>query len=99
MSRRKGQVGGKHIVPMIRGSFLQAIEQLKEAGTISSMADIWQDILAQDPARAIELLSKFVPKEMLVEIDDARPFAFVAEPLTPEKWLELHGKDHENPAH
>lgn len=90
--RRKGSVGGKHIVPLIRGSFLQAIEQLKKAGTISGMADIWQEIIADDPARALELLSKYVPKEMLIELDDARPFAFSARPLTAEEWQRMHGR-------
>lgn len=90
--RRKGSVGGKHIVPLIRGSFIQAIEELKKDGTISGMADIWKDIIAADPARAIELLSKYVPKEMLIEIDDARPFAFLGRPLTAAEWQQAHGR-------
>jgi hypothetical protein len=75
---------------LVRGSFMQAIEQLKKAGTITGMADIWQEIIADDPARALELLAKYVPREMLVEIDDARPFAFLGEPLTPAEWARLH---------
>ena len=58
MSGRGSKAGARHIAPLIRGSFMQAIEQLKKAGTITSMADIWQEIIADDPARALELLSK-----------------------------------------
>ena len=100
MGGRSGsRAGARNIAPLIRGSFMQAIEQLKKAGTISGMADIWQEIIADDPARALELLSKYVPKEMLIELDDARPFAFSARPLTAEEWQRAHrpviGIEHE----
>lgn len=88
------RAGARNIAPLIRGSFIQAIEQLKKAGTIAGMADIWQDIIATDPARALELLSKYVPKEMLIEVEDGRPWAFMAQPLTPEQWRELYAKPH-----
>ena len=93
MGGRSGsRAGARNIAPLIRGSFMQAIEQLKKAGTITSMADIWQEIIADDPARALELLSKYVPKEMLIEVDDARPFAFLGRPLTADEWSKLHGR-------
>jgi hypothetical protein len=92
MAGRGSKAGARHIAPLIRGSFMQAIEQLKKAGTITSMADIWQEIIADDPARALELLSKYVPKEMLIEVDDARPFAFLGRPLTADEWSKLHGR-------
>jgi hypothetical protein len=90
MAGRGSKSGARHIAPLVRGSFVQAIEQLKAAGTITGMADIWMDIIANDPARALELLAKYVPKEMLIEIDDARPFAFMGAPLTVKEWAEQH---------
>jgi hypothetical protein len=91
MGGRSGsKAGARHIAPLVRGSFMQAIEQLKKAGTITGMADIWQEIIADDPARALELLSKYVPREMLVEIDDARPFAFLDRALTAAEWQQAH---------
>jgi hypothetical protein len=80
----------REIAPLVRQGFLRAIENLKKGGTIADISDIWQEIIADDPARALELLAKYVPREMLVEIDDARPFAFIAEPLTAEQWSKLH---------
>lgn len=80
----------REIAPLVRQGFLKAIENLKKGGTITDISDIWQEIIADDPARALELLAKYVPREMLVEIDDARPFAFLAEPLTPEQWTKQH---------
>ena len=90
--RTGSRAGARNIAPLVRGSFMQAIEQLKKAGTITGMADIWQEIIADDPARALELLAKYVPREMLVEVDDARPFAFVAEPLTAAEWQRRHAQ-------
>jgi hypothetical protein len=91
MGGRSGsKAGARHIAPLVRGSFMQAIEQLKKAGTITGMADLWQEIIADDPARALELLSKYVPREMLVEIDDARPFAFLDRALTAAEWQQAH---------
>ena len=90
--RTGSRAGARNIAPLVRGSFMQAIEQLKKAGTITGMADIWQEIIADDPARALELLAKYVPREMLVEVDDARPFAFVAEPLTAVEWQRRHAQ-------
>lgn len=82
----------REIAPLVRQGFMRAIENLKKGGTITDISDIWQEIIADDPARALELLAKYVPKEMLVEVDDARPFAFVAEPLTAAEWQRRHAQ-------
>ena len=71
---------------------MTALKNLERKGVISGMADIWEQIIAEDPAKALELLAKYVPKEMLVEVDDARPFAFVAEPLTAAEWQRRHAQ-------
>jgi len=84
------RAGARNVALMVRGGFQVAITRLTKEGTISGIADLWQDIIATDPARALELLAKYVPREMLVEIDDARPFAFLAEPLTPAQWTQAH---------
>jgi hypothetical protein len=86
------KAGSRSIVPLIRGGFLTALKNLERKGVISGMADIWEQIIAEDPAKALELLAKYVPREMLVEVDDARPFAFVAEPLTPIEWQRRHAQ-------
>jgi hypothetical protein len=90
MAGRGKTARARDIAPLVRQGFLKAIENLKRGGTITDIADIWQEIIADDPARALELLSKYVPKEMLIEVDDARPFAFVAEPITAQEWARLH---------
>lgn len=102
MGRRAGT---RSIVPLVRGGFLTALKNLERKGVISGMADIWEQIIAEDPAKALELLAKYVPKEMLIEVDDARPFAFLGRPLTPDEWQKLHGRtiehepDSDSPAH
>jgi hypothetical protein len=80
----------REIAPLVRQGFLKAIENLKKGGTITDIADLWQEIIADDPARALELLAKYVPREMLVEIDDARPFAFLDRALTAAEWQQAH---------
>lgn len=84
------KAGTRSIVPLVRGGFLTALKNLERKGIISGMADIWEQIIAEDPAKALELLAKYVPKEMLIEVDDARPFAFSARPLTAEEWQRAH---------
>ena len=87
MARRAGT---RSIVPLVRGGFLTALKNLEKKGVISGMADIWEQIIADDPAKALELLAKYVPKEMLIEVDDARPFAFLDRALTAAEWQQAH---------
>ena len=82
----------REIAPLVRQGFLKAIENLKRGGTITDIADLWQEIIADDPARALELLAKYVPREMLIEVDDARPFAFLDRALTAAEWQQAHAK-------
>jgi len=83
----------REIAPLVRQGFMKAIENLKAGGTITDISDIWQDIIAQDPAKALELLSRYVPREMLVEVDDARPWVLAHTPMTPEQWLQARKRE------
>lgn len=88
-----GRKGARHIAPMVRAGFEQAIKALAKKGGVTSLADIWEELIVTDPAKALEVLSKYVPKEMMIEVEDARPFAFTDKPMQVDEWLKHHGPD------
>ena len=80
----------KDLAPKVRASFLVAIENLKKSGGVSDMADMWEEIISNDPAKAFEILAKFVPREMLMEIEQ-RVYVIKQEPLNIDEWERTHG--------
>lgn len=85
-----GRKGSRHLAATVRAGFEQALKNLAKKGGVSGIADIWEELIVQDPAKALDTLSKYVPKEMMVEIEESRPFAFNAEPMSVDEWLDEH---------
>jgi hypothetical protein len=84
--------GSSEIAGKVRRSFEKAIANLVKGGTIKGLEDIFEQMIAEDPFKAFDVLAKFTPKELMVEVDDARPFAFLGRPLNADEWQKLHGR-------
>ena len=82
--------GSRALAEKIRAGALRALSNLSQKGT--SIEDIWEEMLTQDPFKAFQALSSFLPKEMLVEIDAARPWVIAHQPLTVEQWQQMTAK-------
>lgn len=67
-NHKAGSGQGKAIVPKVRGAFLRAILQLEEEGR--PLSDIIREQLEQKPLETLAALSRFVPKEMLLQVPD-----------------------------
>lgn len=81
------RAGAKDIAPRIRAAFMRAIDRLgKETGKTDVLEEIWIGLLRSDSLEALELLAKFIPKELLVESDPEQPFILAGKALSPEEW-------------
>lgn len=83
--RNSSEIAGK-----VRRGFEQAIKNLIKGGTIRGLEDIFEQMIAEDPFKAFDVLAKFTPKELMIEVDDARPFAFLDRALTAVEWQQAH---------
>ena len=73
----------------VRQGFEKALQQLKENGVITDISDVWQEMIAQDPFKALETLAKYIPKEHLIEQEVTHRMV-VGEPMSVEEWEKLH---------
>lgn len=71
----------KRIVPEVRGSFLRAIKRMADEG--QPLSDVIYDELKKRPLSALDTLSKFVPKELLLDVEEDSALAEILKELKP----------------
>jgi len=59
---------GKRIVPEVRGAFLRALKDMANKGR--PLHDIIIQEFENNPLRALDTLSKFIPKELLLDVEE-----------------------------
>ena len=71
----------------IRHAFDQAVRDLAsgKTSTTITLKEIWIEMITQDPFKAFDTLSKFCPKEMLIE-QDVRHHFISGEPISVDEW-------------
>lgn len=77
-------VQARRVVPEVRGAFLRAIKQMAAEG--KPLSDVIYRELQDNPLRALDTLSKFIPKELLLDVDQDSPLA--------EIMRDISGKSH-----
>jgi len=81
----KGRPKGSHdIAPIVRGAFLRACKMV-ESRDKRSLAEIMADLLRDDPKACLDAVSKFVPKEMLIE-QTTEVKVISGDPMDVEAW-------------
>ena len=91
--------GAHEIAPKVRKAFLKAIENLKAGGGITDMADIFQEMITQDPFKAFDVLAKFTPKEVVADIQEQKTVYYVAMPAIAQdkdEWFLEHKQSTES---
>lgn len=66
-----GRARGKQVAGDIRGGWIRACKQLEEEGTPISL--LIKEAIQKDVLAAISAISKFVPKEMMLQGDPDNP--------------------------
>ena len=84
------------MAPRVRQAFLKALKNLKDKGVITDMADLFEQIMAEDPAKAFEILAKFTPRELMIEENVTHRF-IVGQSMSVDEWEKAHGIEHSEP--
>lgn len=59
--------GTPDIAPMVRGAFIRAAKQLADGGR--PLSTIFLEQLREHPLETLRVISTFIPKEMMVELN------------------------------
>lgn len=77
-NHRKGRGQGRKVVPEIRGAFMRALKILEDKGR--PLSTILVEQMEEKPLETLAAISRFIPREMLVEHEAGETilaFAFI----------------------
>ena len=83
---------GKDLASKVRLAFDKAFDNLGESvqkDGVTALSEIVQDMLIQDPFKALDTLSRYVPKEMMIEQTSTVTF-IAGEQLDVDAWEKQH---------
>ena len=85
---------GRSVAYKVRIAFEKAGKQLAAKGTINGLADVLENMIKEDPFRALDTVAKFIPKELLID-QESTVRIISGEAITAEDWEKAHGIDYE----
>lgn len=83
--------GSDETAPKVRAAFWRAVENLKKSGGIDGLESILEEMITSDPVKAFDVLSKFTPKEVELDVDETKTVYYIGVPDMPEtdkEWFK-----------
>ena len=82
----KGIHKGRDIAPKVREAFDLALKNMRDSsGGVVTLSAIIQDCLINDPLKTLDTMSKFIPKELLID-ETVEIRVINGDPMDAEEW-------------